>query len=382
MGGNEEEAGGAAGVGGNDEGEATGGAGGAPEEPAEPHPYRALQIATGQQHSCALLEDHRVKCWGENFYGQLGLGDETTRGLDPNGMGDALPFVELGTGRTAKSIAAARYGSCALLDDASVKCWGMSWLTGEPIVDYAGDEPSEMGDALPTVPLGERRSAVDLAIGYSNACVALDDGQFACGEGGGEVVSAPSPSSTPLLRLFGGGNLVFGLFEDGTAYQMPSGRWVAEGVVLAAESERGLCFVKTEGALLCKGILAPPFPQQLPNATALGLSWEQNLCAIVEEGRVDCFGRNLDRMQWAERHDASWITVPLDSPAAQLSTGATGFQCALLATGRVTCWDWAEYQAPAAGENHLDASALVPVDFGTWYPPGFGAGGSPDQASD
>lgn len=358
----------ATGVDANDEGEPMRGAGGVPEEPVGPRPYRALQIVTGQQHGCALLEDHRVKCWGDNFYGQLGLGDVAARGLDPSGMGDALPFVELGTDRTAKSIAAGRYGTCALLDDRSVKCWGMSWLTADPL-DVAGDEPSEMGDALPTVLLGDGRSAIEVAIGYHEACVALDDGRFACGQGGGEVDAVPSPSSTPLLRLFGGGNVLLGLFEGGTVYQMPFARWVADGVVLAAASERGHCFVETGGTVLYYGsALDPPYPQQLPNATALGLSWEQNLCAVVEEGRVDCFGAHVDRAQWARRHDWSRISVPLDAPAVQLTTGAMGFQCALLATGRVTCWDWTEEPAPAAGESTVQASSLVPVDLGTWHP--------------
>ena len=35
-----------------------------------------------------------------------------------------LPVVNLGTGRTATAIAAGNSHSCALMENASVKCWG------------------------------------------------------------------------------------------------------------------------------------------------------------------------------------------------------------------------------------------------------------------
>jgi len=88
-------------------------------------PYRAIAVTTGEVHACALLDDHNVKCWGDNSAGQLGL--EDARGLigrSPSEMGDALPVVNLGTGRTALAIAASRYATCAVLDNGFVKCWG------------------------------------------------------------------------------------------------------------------------------------------------------------------------------------------------------------------------------------------------------------------
>jgi cysteine-rich repeat protein len=41
---------------------------------------KAVQVAVGQQHSCAILEDGTLKCWGYNDAGQLGLGDFANRG--------------------------------------------------------------------------------------------------------------------------------------------------------------------------------------------------------------------------------------------------------------------------------------------------------------
>jgi hypothetical protein len=58
---------------------------------------QSVALATGDSSSCVLLEDGRLKCWGSNGYGQLGLGDVTPRGGEPGQMGDELPFVDLGS---------------------------------------------------------------------------------------------------------------------------------------------------------------------------------------------------------------------------------------------------------------------------------------------
>src|SRR5690606_33412298 len=85
--------------------------------------HTATQITVGGGHSCARLDDATVKCWGYNFGGRLGLGDGANRGDGPGEMGDALPALQLGTGRTATQITAGGH-TCARLDDATVKCWG------------------------------------------------------------------------------------------------------------------------------------------------------------------------------------------------------------------------------------------------------------------
>jgi hypothetical protein len=60
-----------------------------------------------------------------NSAGQLGLGDNRTRGLQPSDMGDALPFVDVGYGFTVSAIAAGARHTCAILQPGGgVKCWG------------------------------------------------------------------------------------------------------------------------------------------------------------------------------------------------------------------------------------------------------------------
>jgi alpha-tubulin suppressor-like RCC1 family protein len=71
-------------------------------------------------------------------------------------MGDNLPAVDLGTGRTARQIAAGQFHTCALLDNNAVKCWGLSpdGQLGQGDTRARGDGQNEMGDYLPVVDLG------------------------------------------------------------------------------------------------------------------------------------------------------------------------------------------------------------------------------------
>eukprot|EP00971_Amphidinium_carterae_P042294 831087-Amphidinium_carterae.1 len=81
-----------------------------------------VSMFAGELHTCACSGLGAVKCWGWNAYGQLGLGDVDNRGL--GGMGDALPSVDLGSGRKCVDIVGMQSHTCALLDDGGLKCWG------------------------------------------------------------------------------------------------------------------------------------------------------------------------------------------------------------------------------------------------------------------
>lgn len=141
----------------------------------------ARTVVAGDSHTCAILDNGTVKCWGSNEYGKLGLGDTANRGDEPGEMGDALPVVDLGAGRTTKALAAGRYHTCALLDDGSVKCWGRNLgQLGQGDVADRGDAPGEMGNALAPVPLGTGRRAIAVSVGEGHSCALLDDRTVKC----------------------------------------------------------------------------------------------------------------------------------------------------------------------------------------------------------
>jgi alpha-tubulin suppressor-like RCC1 family protein len=110
------------------------------------------QIAVGGHHSCALLDNYDVKCWGRNSAGQLGYGDTASRGDEANEMGSNLPSVQFPTGRSARSLVAGANHTCALLDDSSVICWGANEFgqLGQNSITAIGDSPTaEVENTLP-----------------------------------------------------------------------------------------------------------------------------------------------------------------------------------------------------------------------------------------
>jgi alpha-tubulin suppressor-like RCC1 family protein len=141
----------------------------------------AVALAVGASHTCALLNDSSVKCWGYNDYGQLGLGDTANRGDSAGEMGDNLPALSLGAGKTAIALASGSQHTCALLNDGSVKCWGYNDYGPLGLGDTAnrGDSAGEMGESLPVVSLGARKTAALAAGGYYT-CALLNDGSVKC----------------------------------------------------------------------------------------------------------------------------------------------------------------------------------------------------------
>ena len=126
----------------------------------------AKNIALGHDHTCAILNDDSLKCWGENTYGQLGDGTTTDR--------NAPVSVDLGQGRTARQIAAGEGHSCAILDDNSLKCWGNN-TSGELGV---GDTTRRTSPTA--VSFGDSRYPVAVGLGSINTCALLDDNSVVC----------------------------------------------------------------------------------------------------------------------------------------------------------------------------------------------------------
>lgn len=76
-----------------------------------------LISAKNAAHTCALLKDDTIKCWGDNFVGQLGIGSTEDKNI-PTIVPDLTNVV---------SVSAGGGNTCALLNDNTVKCWGFAW---------------------------------------------------------------------------------------------------------------------------------------------------------------------------------------------------------------------------------------------------------------
>lgn len=72
------------------------------------------QISARGNHTCAVLNDDTVQCWGENGSGELGDGSTTQRNSPVS-----VPSLS-----TVKKVTAGAASTCALMNDTTVKCWG------------------------------------------------------------------------------------------------------------------------------------------------------------------------------------------------------------------------------------------------------------------
>ncbi len=141
----------------------------------------AVQIASKFTHSCALLDGGQVRCWGRGADGQLGYGrcnpDDNaycTVGDDetPASVGD-VPL-----GGNAVQVATGGNHTCALLDTGGVRCWGRGseGQLGYASTEDVGDDevPAEQGD----IDLGG--NAVQITAGGNHTCALLDSGNVRC----------------------------------------------------------------------------------------------------------------------------------------------------------------------------------------------------------
>lgn len=85
-----------------------------PQNPVTGLSSGVLAIAVGSVYTCALTTASRVKCWGANSYGELGVGDAIPR----------FTPVEVPNLSNVTAITAGMYHTCALIANGEAKCWG------------------------------------------------------------------------------------------------------------------------------------------------------------------------------------------------------------------------------------------------------------------
>lgn len=205
---------------------------------------QADQVVSGSGHSCALLVNNNVKCWGVNNFRQLGsptntvassntpvdvpslsnnitelasLGDHTCaeHADDTISCWGANPYGQLGDGTVApfkgavkvdgisnsRQVSTGISHSCALVAGGAVKCWG-------------SNEFGQLGNGTTTTSskpvsvIGLSRPASEITVGGYHSCARLDTGSIYCwGRGSkGQLGDGTTSSSSVPRRVadFGG----------------------------------------------------------------------------------------------------------------------------------------------------------------------------------
>lgn len=319
--------------------------------------HTVLRVAVGVDHACAILDDSTVRCWGSNVAGALGIGDTENRGDNAEEMGTALPPTSLGGSGKAVELAAGARHTCAVLSGGRVKCWGDNSYgqLGIGSTDARGDQPGEMGDTLPAVNLGPGRTAKQLSLGVSHSCAVLDTevvkcwgnndhGQLGRGDldarGDDEMdMTMLTPidlGSGVLVRVVAAGwNHTCALLSDGTIKC-----WGANDV-----GQLGL------GDTLARGDEAGEMGAALPpvnlgrNATAI-TAGHNHTCALLDDNTVKCWGGNglgqLGLGDTQHRGDApNELGARVDfgeGHGVQRLSAGRAHTCALLDVGSLRCW--------------------------------------------
>ena len=345
-------------------------------------------IAVGRYHVCAGKRGGGVKCWGDNFTGQLGYGDTIDRGSGAGEMGSDLPVVDLGSGRTVEALAVGGDHTCAMLTSNEVICWGAngSGQLGVGDTRDRGDDVGEMGDALPTVALGSQQIATLAAGEYFN-CVLFEGGQVACwgknefgqlgvgdtlprGDGPGELgdtlARAQLGASFFVNQLTVGPFHACALSTEQTVKCWGDNRYGQLG--LGDIVDRGASAASI-GANLPLVSLPALFGTVLVQVAA----GEDHTCARWADSAVRCWGDNYHGQLGVgdtvargggpyEMGDALPATS-LGSSIERLTIGEHA-TCARYLDGSVRCWGYNAYGQLGYGDNHNrgnDLDEMVPT---------------------
>ena len=303
----------------------------------------AEAISAGGAHTCAILDDGSVRCWGFGYDGQLGYGSTRTLGAAPATTPAQVGPVNLGPGRTAVAISAGSYHTCAILDDGSVRCWGYgaSGQLGYANTNNVGDTPAAVPARVGPVNLGPGRTAVAISAGGAHTCAILDDGSVRCwgddtygqlGYGNGSSVGDDeTPGSVRPVDLGPGRKAVAisagtdhtcAILDDGGVRCWGSG---ADGQ-LGYGNTRGL------------GDTPATVPAKVGQVnlgagrTALAISaGDTHTCALLDNGAVRCWGYGADgELGYCNTHDVgnTRASLPGNVGPVNLETGDNGARCA------------------------------------------------------
>ncbi len=360
-----------------------------------------VQISGGWGHTCALLNDRRVRCWGANDYGQLGNNATTALpGATPSPVDLFFDTADDGKAPALEQVAAGYEHSCARTAS-QVYCWGRN-------VDGRLGDGTTTDSARPVrVDFGDEVSWAirDIAVGDTFSCALVEqdqkDPQVYCwgannrgqlGDGTDVPSSAPvkvKDLDQPTAISAGWGHACaisdgarvkcWGLNDNGQLGTGTTG--VSSSPVLSSEVVQAQdisCGVFHTCAATSSGIICwgkndarqvrdtqdqvVPTPTLIPDIESAQevVTGSAHSCARLEDNVV-CWGRN-DRGQLGDGTTSEMpeflVTADLLSGVPRSITAGNAHTCAHLDDGSMRCWGFNDYGQLGDGTT---ASAPRPV---------------------
>ncbi|TDR44016.1 alpha-tubulin suppressor-like RCC1 family protein [Tahibacter aquaticus] len=284
-------------------------------------------VATGYYHACALSQAGAVKCWGYNNRGQLGDGSNLNR---------LTPIAVAGLGSGVSAIAAGGYTTCALLADATVRCWGQN-------------DAGQLGDGSlvdrwqPTAVLS-LSGVAEISVGGYHTCARSAAGAAFCwgANGNGEL-----GDSTRLNRLtpVAVTDLGSAVTQIATGTELSCFRRSNHEIRCAGNGDVGALGNGFDGgwASLAQSLAAlPEAVDKLAAGGHIGANIQDgHTCARTLSGGAWCWGSNY-RGQLGQGH-TNWsrngpaVVTGYASGVRDIGAGS-GHSCLLTQAGAVKCW--------------------------------------------
>ena len=237
----------------------------------------ATQISSAENHTCALLSDGTIKCWGDNAKGQLGNSD--LGNTDPNqpkggDSASAIPvLVNVDSLDKDKAIAISVSGSysCGIFETNGVQCWG--------------ETPN--GFDADNLELVSNLNPVQLATSYRYnrsgfACAVTGDNTIQCW---GNSIYLGQAEGSPLVYDI---NNALHVSNQGahTCALLDTGRVKCWGY-----NPSGQVGVEPGSEAKTNGIYMPNLLNRIGEVTSLSAAGN-NTCAVTQRGSVECWGAN------------------------------------------------------------------------------------------
>ena len=279
-----------------------------------------VEVSSGDDHTCALTSRGTVKCWGLDNYGQLGNG--------ATGGPSYVPVDVVGLPSGVVAIAAGASHTCALTGSGGVMCWGSN-AQGQ-----LGDGATTDSSA-PVAVRGLSSGVRAVVAGMVHSCALLSSGSVTCWgyNAEGELGDGTTGSSTTPVN-------VLGLAHSAVAVSSSTGRQT--------------CALEISGGVQCWGAnfsgelgdgttTSSPTPVDVVGLTggAIAISaGEDHSCAVTSAGAAKCWGNNGFGSLGNDSNTNSSVPVDvsgLSSGVASISAGG-GHTCAVTGASVLKCW--------------------------------------------
>lgn len=305
----------------------------------------ATAVVTGYSHTCAITADRTLWCWGANTSGQLGNGQTVGSSVPVQVMTDADRPLE-----NVVRAAAGRSHTCALTDAGAVYCWGSNF-SGQ--LGNGTNTDQHYAAALPTL----SSSVADLSAGEYHACALKVDGTAWCW----------GSNTYGQVGVTGGGNETLPVSVDwGTS--------VPPMLISVSCGESFTCVASSAGAAYCFGnniygqlgnggsvSSSRPVTVSLTDPVQGVAGGGSHACAVLQNGSLQCWGMNLYGQLGDGTQTQRTSPVPvLNLAGANRMDGGKRHTCAV-ADGKLFCWG-ANSQGQVGDGSYTDRVLPVPVD--------------------